>query len=279
MKKSAILLVIAALLAQSGVALAADFQPGSYTASQNLNVRSVPNVHGGSLIDHYNKGASVKVVKVMGSWCKVELKNYQRAYVYCPILNNGTVSMASPEQKDTAALQSLRDVKTWLLKDDESGKKYVNDSLDMGTSASIQWSKGAYMAEANLNFYADGSNSCKFEFDSAQKPGEVYQSKCMPKQASQAVGVAAKGDGGKKPVNDPPLKVTNMIGQILDSAEWTAKINQTFASVAQTKADIMFKLLGDENNNGVWTMTMKAGNVTLTASSPADSTTAKLTFK
>ena len=37
----------------------------------------------GKLINHYNAGDQVKVTKVVSGWCKVDLKNYQNAYVFC----------------------------------------------------------------------------------------------------------------------------------------------------------------------------------------------------
>ena len=57
------------------------------TATRALNVRSNPGM-GNNLIDHLDMGDTVTVVNHPdnGRWCKIQLKDYKKAYVACQYL-------------------------------------------------------------------------------------------------------------------------------------------------------------------------------------------------
>lgn len=63
---------------------------GENYANVDVNVRISPNATA-QRIGHFKKGQKVMVEKMLGDWCHVEYKKYRRAYVYCPLLKNGSV--------------------------------------------------------------------------------------------------------------------------------------------------------------------------------------------
>lgn len=86
MKKLSITLAVVASILMVPTAFAASRNyVGENVAKLNVNVRSQPQM-GNNLINHYKKGQTVIVTKQIGSWCKVQLKKYNKAYVYCPNL-------------------------------------------------------------------------------------------------------------------------------------------------------------------------------------------------
>ena len=62
---------------------------GNNYAQKDVNVRISPHASA-QRIGHFKKGQKIIVKKIMGTWCHVEYKKYRNAYVYCPLLKNGT---------------------------------------------------------------------------------------------------------------------------------------------------------------------------------------------
>lgn len=149
----------------------------------------------------------------------------------------------------------------------------------MGLAGAQQWQDNAYFASAFFNFAADGSNSCMFEFDSSRRNTEIFTSKCRAMTDSTALGTAVTGDGTKKEILDPALKLGAMIDQILSNTELVAQINKAYAATPKIKADISFAISADTKGVAQWNVVIKAGNKRVNISTPADQATATFSVK
>ena len=94
------------------------YAPGDYKASSNLNVRYQPKV-GDNRIDHFLKGDTVKVTKVLGSWCKVDYKKYRSAYVRCAYLTNAkkVVQVEKPLSAEAKLFKDYNDAVVSIRKE------------------------------------------------------------------------------------------------------------------------------------------------------------------
>lgn len=76
------------------VAFGADLGPNYTKVDSNVRLRPWYNA---SRIGYFKKGEQVIVKRILGQWCHVEYKNYQNAYIYCPLLNKVELQEHSDE--------------------------------------------------------------------------------------------------------------------------------------------------------------------------------------
>jgi len=268
MKKIALLLVVVSVFGQSMPAMAAEaMSPGVYKASQNINVRALPNFSG-ALINHYIKANEVKVTAVSGKWCKVDLAKYRSAYVYCPLLTDGVVSTAV----ESDAVTKLKAYNSWLNDSDSLGKNYINSSLSLGRNQAYNWAQDAYFGGVNFN-YSDKSKDCSFGFASDIKPTEKFEFGCLDQVTGKVNGEILNNSSKRTLVNDPTLKLSALTKQLLDKAELVANINKQFAG--SNKASLQMLLMADSDGVANWRVTIDNGLKSMTITTPANNKTAQ----
>jgi len=267
MKKYVVLLLALSVFGQSLTALAAGgISPGVYKAVQNLNVRALPSM-GGTLINHYIKGDEVKVVAVKGNWCQVDLAKYRRAYVYCPLLTDGVVLSTESD-----AVTKLKAYNAWLNDGDGVGKTYINNSLSMGRNQAYNWAQDAYFAGVNFS-YSDKVKDCSFGFASDLKPGEKFEFGCMDQTSGKVNGKVLNNSTKRDVVNDPDLKLSALITQMLNKSDLMANINNEFSG--NSKAALQMLLFANDNGAATWKVTIDNGLKSMKIVSPANNTTAE----
>ena len=133
MKKTIALAVVVISFFQMNTASAGYmYAPGEYRATSNVNVRYQPKV-GNNRIDHFLKGDTVKVTKVVGSWCKVDYKKYRSAYVRCAYLLKGSQDSVRQEKPLTAEAKVFKDYNDSVI---SIRKKALQSVVDVVTKNS-----------------------------------------------------------------------------------------------------------------------------------------------
>ncbi len=176
----------------------AAYTPGTYTAKINSNIRSMPSMSG-LLIGHYNTGDSVKVLGVVGSWCRVAYK-YYNSYVYCTLLTSTgyvppvaapaplpiTGAMINPPVVVTNGLvtQNLKATQNWLLTDNE-GVDYINNSYFAAKDASLTWDSGAKISDFYFQWPLLTDSKCTLVFSGPSHVTEIFNAGCYDNAGAQ----------------------------------------------------------------------------------------------
>jgi|WetSurMetagenome_2_1015567.scaffolds.fasta_scaffold153045_1 protein-disulfide isomerase len=110
MKKLLIATLLILMFVPAALAESVNYQTGLHQAKMNVNVRALPKASS-TRINHFHKGDTVNVKRVVGGWCDVELKKYKHAYVNCSLLEAVSGTPVSAEQGNLGAYADYNGVK------------------------------------------------------------------------------------------------------------------------------------------------------------------------
>lgn len=224
MKKFFVAVAVAVLLPAS---VFAAYVPGSYAVNVNTNIRSMPSMSG-ALIGHFNRGNSVTVLSVVGSWCRVAYK-YRNSYVYCNLLaptngaamGSGTVTgaasvstvVSSAPATNGLATQNLKSLQNWLLTNNE-GVDYINNSYFQVRDAALSWDGEAKIADFYFQWPLLTGPKCSMTFSGSSHLNGVYKGDCFDASGNVKVSKVAV-DVPPQSYDLPMLLFKNYVGNLL----------------------------------------------------------------
>lgn len=160
-------------------AVFAAYVPGMYTARLNLNIRALPSVQG-SLLSHYEKGDTVQVTKVLGSWCAVT-SQYPKSYVYCPFLvpvNSTSVGGQLNNAGSGIISRQLQSLQNWLL-NNNVGVNYINNSFFQARNLAQNWDSTSQISYFSFGWPLQAGPKCSMDFKGQKQPAVVFVANCF----------------------------------------------------------------------------------------------------
>lgn len=247
--------VAAAVMVLLPASVFAAYVPGSYTVNINTNIRSMPSMSG-ALIGHFNKGETVNVLKVVGSWCRVAYK-YANAYVYCSLLaptngaaaGSGTVTggVTAPVTNGLAT-QNLKSLQSWLLTNNE-GVDYINNSYFQVRDAALSWDGEAKLADFYFQWPLLTGPKCSMTFGGSSHANEVYRGDCFDASGNVKVSKVAV-DVPPQSYDLPMLLFKNYVGHLLADGASMATLDTYFAKSRHITG--LFRLYKDAQGVQRW---------------------------
>lgn len=233
--------------------------PGTYTATVDINIRSMPSMSG-TRIGHYNQGDTVTVLQVVGSWCKVPYKSYN-AYVYCSLLKPATVDAAATSTTSTSSAstvpvvtnglvtQSLNAARGWLVVNNE-GINYINNSyFEARNEATTSWDGEARIADFYFQWPLLADSKCSLTFSGPFHAHAVFKADCFDK-----VGMLKtwKEDVDKplESYNLPLVPFRDFIDNVLADKGLMVDFDTYFANSLEIKG--LFRLYKNVNGADLW---------------------------
>ncbi len=240
------------------VTVFAAYTPGSYTATVNSNIRSMPSMSG-LRIGHYNQGDSVTVLGTVGSWCRVAYK-YYNSYVYCSLLapavaSSSSVSTASVSTTPAAPVvtnglvtKNLQATKDWLLTNNE-GVNYINNSYFQSRDASLQWDGEAKISDFYFQWPLLADSKCSIVFSGPYHANEVFKAQCFDSNGN----LITSKDSVDSPLSGydlPLLPFKQFVSNLLADKSLMADFDTYFAKSDKILA--LFRLYKNVKGTQVW---------------------------
>lgn len=252
------LFVTLALCALFPAGVFASYVPGVYTAKQNLNIRSLPSMSG-LLIDHFNQGASVNVLKVIGSWCSVATK-YVNSYVYCSYLapagatGVGTLTVTNVPLNTVITSgglvsKNLQETQNWLLNGLDKGADYINNSYFTARDDAATWDGEPRIADFYFQWPLTADSKCLMTFTGAYHAHEVFKAACFD-NAGLITTSKAEVTNPQQAYDLPHLPFKTFVSDLLADKTLMTDFDAYFAKTLKIKG--LFRLYMTATGIQVW---------------------------
>lgn len=236
------------------------FAPGTYTATLDTNIRSMPSMSG-TRIGYYNQGDTVTVLGVVGSWCRVPYKTYYNAYVYCALLKPAVVDAASSTTTASTAVsttpvvtnglvtKSLNAARGWLVQNNE-GINYINNSyFEAREEATASWDGEARIADFYFQWPLLTDSKCSLTFSGPFHANSMFKAACFDN-----VGMLKTWkEDVDKPLESyslPLVPFKSFIDNLLADKNLMADFDTYFANSLEIKG--LFRLYKNINGTDLW---------------------------
>lgn len=99
-----------------------------------------------------------------------------------------------PSRTMEPAIKSLLSFNRWLYQNGFEGINYINDNYYAAREQAIKWDKDALLLRVWVSSSKIGDGYCEYQFGSANKPTEIFDSWCVDPKTSKVHGEIVKTD-------------------------------------------------------------------------------------